>query len=253
MPFRTFGTPLWGPWTCSSQRERPRRGSPCPSVSRPGVVQGALETEGSRAMFDGGSFGAFAKTYYPESWIRAVYALFHDHTDQITAKRKLNMIVADFTRKRFRGAVYARAQNVRGAFRDAFDRVLTDVDVLIMPTCLDVAPRYVEPRWELDEVAPAVSRRGVAPMGTFRRTLVGRDRLSEPTERNPRPAWSKDGPTWRSAPEPATRRPRWPWRRSCATISSRSTNGISRPRSGVSSTTSTRVPPTCGFRFATAK
>src|SRR5262249_52873723 len=116
-----------------------------------GMALGALDTEGTRAIFDIGFFGAFAKTYYPEAWITVSHRLFHEQTDRLRAKAKLTLMLSEFVRTRFHGSVYARAQNLRASFRMAFDRVLERVDVLVMPTCLDVAPRYTQPKTNLDD------------------------------------------------------------------------------------------------------
>ena len=43
------------------------------------------------------------------------------------------------------GRVYAKAQNVRPTYIKAYDDALTDVDVLVMPTCLMTAPRNHTP------------------------------------------------------------------------------------------------------------
>ena len=65
-------------------------------------------------------------------------------------RRKLNLIVAEFSRRRFHGTEYAKAQNVRGVFKRAYDQAFDRVDVLALPTCLDVAPRYNAPNSCMD-------------------------------------------------------------------------------------------------------
>ena len=115
-----------------------------------GLAKDALEPEGTRAVFDIGFFGAFARTYYPATFIAATYGLFHRQTNRLLPRRKLTLIVSEFARRRFHGTAYAKAQNVRNVFKKAFDRALERVDVLAMPTCLDVAPRYDEPKSYMD-------------------------------------------------------------------------------------------------------
>jgi amidase len=109
------------------------------------LAYAALEPEGIRAIFDIGYFGAFAKTYYPASLLVATYGLVRENTDRLMPRRKLNLIASEFLRMRYHGAMYAKAQNVRAPIRRAFDRVFDQFDVLAMPTCLQVAPLYVEP------------------------------------------------------------------------------------------------------------
>lgn len=115
-----------------------------------GLAGSMLVPEGTRAVFDIGFCGAFAKTYYPATLIAATYRLYHEQTDRLLPKRKLPLIVSEFARRRFHGTVYAKAQNVRNVFKKAFDSALDRVDVLAMPTCLGVAPKYTEPKSYLD-------------------------------------------------------------------------------------------------------
>jgi amidase len=104
-----------------------------------------LVTEGNRAIFDVGFLGAFAKTYYPATLIAAAHRLYRQHTDLVNPRTKFQFIVAEFTRRRFGGMIYAKAQNVRESVKRAYDRALARVDVLVTPTCDTVAPKYVEP------------------------------------------------------------------------------------------------------------
>jgi amidase len=105
----------------------------------------ALSAEGSRAVFDTGFFGMFAKTYYPESLIVAINKMWENEADLLAPRTKLNYLLAEFSRRTYHGRVYAKAQNVRTTYAKAYDAALADVDVLVMPTCLLKAPRYVAP------------------------------------------------------------------------------------------------------------
>jgi amidase len=105
----------------------------------------ALSAEGSRAVFDTGFFGTFAKTYYPASLVAAVNKMWANEADLLSPRTKLNYLVAEFSRRNFHGRVYAKAQNVRATYVKAYDAALADVDVLIMPTCVLKAPRYEAP------------------------------------------------------------------------------------------------------------
>jgi amidase len=140
-----------------------------------GLAIDGLEPEGSRAVFDIGFFGAFAKTYYPATLIAATYRLFHEQTDRLMPRGKLNLIVSEFARVRFHGTVYAKAQNVRNIFKKAFDSALGQVDVLAMPTCISVAPKYAEPISYLD-----VAFRRAVLMNTFPYNFTGHPALTVP-------------------------------------------------------------------------
>ena len=54
-------------------------------------------------------------------------------------RSKLALIAAELSRRNYHGRVYAKAQNVRPTYIKAYDAVLADVDVLVMPTCLTAA------------------------------------------------------------------------------------------------------------------
>ncbi|MEQ4204344.1 amidase family protein [Actinopolymorpha sp. B9G3] len=110
----------------------------------------ALGPEGSRAAFDTGFLGVYARTYYPASIIAAVHRMRTMHADLFNPRTKLNYLVAEFSRRNFHGQVYAKAQNVRSSFIKAYDTALADVDVLLMPTCILKAPKYDPPTGELE-------------------------------------------------------------------------------------------------------
>jgi amidase len=68
-------------------------------------------------------------------------ALQAEHGDALKTYYKLHFVLAELSRQAFGGRLYAAAQNARGRFTRAYDRALADLDVLVMPTCLGVAPR----------------------------------------------------------------------------------------------------------------
>jgi amidase len=108
-------------------------------------AQQALGPEGGRAVFMTGFYGAFTRSYYPASLLATINKLWAHQADLLNPRTKLSLIEAEFLRKTYYGRVYAKAQNVRPYFIKAFDKVLADLDVLVMPTCLDPAPLYEAP------------------------------------------------------------------------------------------------------------
>jgi amidase len=116
-----------------------------PEHVRMGAAIAALNAEGSRAIFDTGFFGAFAKTYYPPGLIAAINKMWTNEADLLHPRTKLNYLTAEFSRRNYHGRAYAKAQNVRAAYTKAYDAALADVDVLVMPTCVLKAPRYEAP------------------------------------------------------------------------------------------------------------
>jgi amidase len=115
-------------------------------------AQMALMAEGGKAVFDTGFFGAFTKTYYPASLIAAVNRLWFHQADLLAPRTKLSYIAAEFSRRNYYGRVYAKAQNVRPAFVRAYDAALADVDILVMPTCVEKAPKYEKPPTYLESL-----------------------------------------------------------------------------------------------------
>jgi amidase len=105
----------------------------------------ALNGEGALAIFNSGFYGAFTRTYYPASLLAAINELWFSHADVLSPRTKLSLIGAAMTRRNYNGRLYAKAQNVRPTFIKAYDAALTDVDVLVMPTCLMTAPKNHRP------------------------------------------------------------------------------------------------------------
>jgi amidase len=117
-----------------------------------------LGPEGSRAVRDTGMFGVGVKTFYPTSAIVAVDKMWASHSDMLSPRTKFNYVLAELSRRNFHGAAYAKAQNVRPAFVDAYDAALTEVDVLAMPTCVTVAPAVAAPKGHAEAVLDELQR-----------------------------------------------------------------------------------------------
>ena len=114
------------------------------------TAQAALTAEGALALFNTGFFGAFTRTYYPASLIAAINKMWAWRRTRATCK--LALIAAELSRRNYHGRVYAKAQNVRPTYIKAYDAVLADVDVLVMPTCLMTAPKNHRPGSYLEAV-----------------------------------------------------------------------------------------------------
>src|SRR5215470_12844177 len=116
------------------------------------TAQAALSGEGALAIFRTGFFGAFTRTYYPASLVAAINALWATQADVLAPRTKLSLIAAELSRRNYHGRVYSKAQNVRPTYIKAYDDVLADVDVLVMPTCITTAPRNHRPGSYLEAV-----------------------------------------------------------------------------------------------------
>ncbi len=120
------------------------------------AAQNAL-AEGPLSLFKTGFFGAFSRTYYPASIIAIINQLWASHADVLAPRTKVSLIAAEMSRRQYHGRVYAKAQNVRPTFIKAYDTVLQDVDVLVMPTCLMTAPKNHRPESYLEAVEDNLS------------------------------------------------------------------------------------------------
>jgi amidase len=116
------------------------------------TAQAALSAEGALAVFKTGFYGAFTRTYYPAPLLAAINTLWASHADVLAPRTKLSLIAAELNRRNYHGRVYAKAQNVRPAYIKAYDDVLANVDVLVMPTCIMTAPKNHRPGSHLEAV-----------------------------------------------------------------------------------------------------
>lgn len=110
-----------------------------------GSAYAALQVEGAAALFRTGFFGTGAATHYPLTVVTTVNRLWQHRADLLPARTKLNHIAAEISRTRHAGAVYATAHNARPAFVGAYERALSEFDVLAMPTVRSAAPPLQPP------------------------------------------------------------------------------------------------------------
>jgi amidase len=136
----------------------------------------AINTEGGRAMFDTGFYGAFTRAHSPTAMVGRINRFYRYETDRLAPHLKLRILLAEFSRRNHHGMVYAKAQNVRPAFIRAYDDVLSTVDALVMPTCLITAPPAVPPSDGAGspDIGPAVMR------NTFPFNYTGHPALAMP-------------------------------------------------------------------------
>lgn len=101
--------------------------------------------EGVRSIFDSGFAGAFARTYYPTSLVTAIGKMNRHSAGALPASKKLSLLVSEYSRRSFYGAVYAKGHNVRKGVIAGVDAALSQYDVLLTPTCPTVAGKWVPP------------------------------------------------------------------------------------------------------------
>lgn len=101
-----FGVPIWGP-IC---------------------LEGGYHT-----MYSGNGIGRNIEGLYPLSLARAL-AGFRERSIELPHTVKFAMLLARFSDKHHAGIYYAKAQNLRRRLRAAYDAVLANYDVLLLPT-----------------------------------------------------------------------------------------------------------------------
>jgi amidase len=110
--------------------------------------------EGMYGLLQSGGNGRhWHGTYWPEFALNTASSL-QTHGQDLPAQLKIVTVLGAYLQHEYAGAVYATAQNQRGALRAAFDKGLEGVDALILPTTPYAAYKYDD---EL-ELAAAVMR-----------------------------------------------------------------------------------------------
>lgn len=109
-----------------------------------GIAQQAMGAEGGLTVLNTLFFGMWAKTYYPADTIAAITEAFAHHRQQLDPRAMLTHMSGVFAKRYFSGRLYAKAHNVRPAIVAAYDKALSEVDVLVMPTTLTQAPQFEE-------------------------------------------------------------------------------------------------------------
>ncbi len=144
------------------------------------LVQQAMTPEGALSIYQVGFMGAFARTYYPSSIVAAVRQFNRDHVSGAPARTKLSLIAGEYARRNFDGVAYSKGHNVRKGIIAAFDRALSEVDVLIMPTCLHVAPKFEKVTDPLDIAERNLGKRPISNVNTMPYNYTGHPALAVP-------------------------------------------------------------------------
>lgn len=147
-----------------------------PEHVRCGDIAFAGFVEGMTALLAGGGNGYhWAGRYAPDLALALRDGLTH-RAGALPPQLKLVLAVGTHLRRRYRGAVYARAQNLRPWLRAAHDRALADVDVLLLPTTPGL-PHPVAPELGL---ADRVGRGWAVLANTYPTDMTGHPALTVP-------------------------------------------------------------------------
>jgi amidase len=105
-----------------------------------GMTLVPIMVEGAAAWLESNHAGYGLPGHHDEVSLRAVAAARRERQNDVPANFRLLLVAARLLREEYGGLIYARAQNRRPELVAAYDRVLADVDVLVMPTTPVRAP-----------------------------------------------------------------------------------------------------------------
>jgi amidase len=94
----------------------------------------ASMTEGLAATLNSFGNGYHWKGRYSTDLALQLGEGLRERGDDLPATVKVAVVVGNYLRREYFGSLYAKAQNQRPCLRAAYDRVLTEVDFLVMPT-----------------------------------------------------------------------------------------------------------------------
>jgi amidase len=105
-------------------------------------VTWGLIAEGASALIYANGVGYHHRGYYDAGLASALGRFRKAQGDDLPPTLKLVLLVGSFLNRHYHGRLYAKAQNLRGSLRGAYDAVLQEVDALVTPTTPIKALRY---------------------------------------------------------------------------------------------------------------
>ena len=93
------------------------------------IIEGSTEL-----MIKGNGFGSNWDGYYTTSLLDAYARGWRSRPNDMSETVKLVLFVGEYMKRYYHGRYYAKAQNLRRSLREAYDRVLAEHDILVMPT-----------------------------------------------------------------------------------------------------------------------
>jgi amidase len=108
-----------------------------------GGLTWALLSEGATALMFGNGVGYHFRGYYDVALANALGRFRKAQGDDLPPTVKMVLLVGSYLNSHYHGRLYAKAQNLRAATREAYDEVLQRVDAMVMPTTPMKALRYI--------------------------------------------------------------------------------------------------------------
>ncbi|HZP46363.1 MAG TPA: amidase [Candidatus Binataceae bacterium] len=98
-------------------------------------AEGALAT-----LINGGGLGSGWKGYYATGVLDAFARGLRTHPDDLSESARLFTLLGAYVHERYHNHFYAKAQNLARTLKGAYDAVLAEDDLLVMPTMCTKAP-----------------------------------------------------------------------------------------------------------------
>ena len=117
-----------------------------PAIWTPIAAEGATEL-----MMKGNGFGTNHSGLFVTSLLDAHSAWWH-RADELSETLKYTMLMGHYATKHYRGHYYAKAQNLCRKLRAAYDAVLGEYDLLLMPTLPIKATKIPAPDAPREEI-----------------------------------------------------------------------------------------------------
>jgi len=98
------------------------------------IVKTAIGIEETEALVRDEGIGHYQKGFYDRQFADAFGRARRSQADEYPPHLKLKLIVGHYLSVRYRGHYHAKAQNIRRKLTAEYDEILSNVDVLTMPT-----------------------------------------------------------------------------------------------------------------------
>lgn len=93
------------------------------------IIEGAAEM-----MIRGNGFGSNIQGYYPTDLISFMGNRLNSRINEVSDTVKMVMLLGEYMHRSTHGTYHAKAQNLRWGLRAAYDAVLQEYDIIVMPT-----------------------------------------------------------------------------------------------------------------------
>lgn len=97
--------------------------------------------EGAYYMWATNFGGAYSRGWYPEAFISTMGSRLRASTELLPLTLRSFVTSGHVLHRRYGGRLYALGQNLRPRYVDAYDRVLGDLDAIVMPTVPFASPK----------------------------------------------------------------------------------------------------------------